>query len=258
MGPKKGLGQHFLFDERILQKEASWADCKGKRVLEIGAGEGNLSRYIAKEAGHLVLVEIDRKLCKVLQEKFGNRKNVRIVCGDILEEEGIRHEHFDVIVGNIPYYITSDIVFMLAKMDFSRAILCVQLEYAEKMAALAGSHNYGRLSVTAQAQFEIELLDIVPPSAFSPAPKVNSAIIQLVRTGKVITEEDGKIITALFCHRRQSVKKAIFNSRKLLGIEKAEAHDIRKRVKYAERKVFTLTPEEVAELCPSLRSLMRT
>jgi 16S rRNA (adenine1518-N6/adenine1519-N6)-dimethyltransferase len=256
--PKKSLGQHFLIDQRVLEKEAAWADVKGKRVLEIGAGEGALTRYIAKDAGHLALVEIDKGLCRILREKFGRRKNIRIVCGDILEEEELHNEHFDVVIGNIPYYITSDIVFLLAKMDFTRAILCVQLEFAEKMAALPGAKNYGRLSVTSQTYFEIELLDIVPPSAFSPPPKVHSAIIQLVRTGRGITGEDGGLIAAIFCHRRQSVRKAVFNSRVTLGISKEKAHDIGKRVKYAERKVFTLDVGEVALLCQSLRSLMRT
>jgi 16S rRNA (adenine1518-N6/adenine1519-N6)-dimethyltransferase len=147
------LGQNFLADESVLAYEAKCADARGNSVLEIGAGDGRLtSKLLAAGAGHITAVEFDPKLARELRMKFAAAKRVRVHEGDFLEfDEGAR---FGRIVGNIPYYITSPILLKLARMNFDKAVICIQKEVAARMMAAPGSHQYGRLSVFSQLCFK--------------------------------------------------------------------------------------------------------
>lgn len=239
------LGQNFLVDEAILQFEAEEADVSKKSVLEIGAGDGRLTgKLLSQGAGHITAVEVDPKLAKHLRIKFQSAPRVRVHEGDILDfDEGAR---FNRIVGNIPYYITTPILLKLSRMDFGKAILCVQKEVAERMAAQSGSSQYGRLSVSCQLMFKVELLALVPRQAFSPMPKVDSCIISLEKTGVRIDEKEERAIGAIFSHKKKSVRNAVVDARMgLFGSrDKASASAFAQTLKYSERKVFTLTPEE--------------
>ena len=138
---KKRLGQHFLKDEKILEKEARIADVKGKKVLEIGAGDGRLTEKIVANKPKIVYaVEKDRELVEKLEKRFAGRKDVEIIEGDFLK---IELPEFEIVVGNIPYYITSPIIFRLKDYEFEKAVLIVQKEFAQKMVAQPGERNYG-------------------------------------------------------------------------------------------------------------------
>jgi 16S rRNA (adenine1518-N6/adenine1519-N6)-dimethyltransferase len=238
---RKSLGQNFLTDQNILRKEARLLDPKGKAVLEIGPGDGRLSeRILELMPKRLFLIEKDERMVKILNDKFcGCGEQVIVIAGDVLEAE---LPEADVVAGNIPYYITSPIIFRLARQKFERAVLIVQKEFAQRMAAKPGDRNYGRLSVTAQLAFDVELVQLVPRHLFRPAPKVDSALIILKPTGRMLTAEEENIIRYLFSHKNKTVRNALLDS-KMFGKEELEALG-----KYEKRKVRTLTKEEVLEI----------
>ena len=237
---KKRLGQHFLKDRNILRKEVKLADVKGKRVIEIGAGDGRLTDEIVNgEAIVVYAFEKDKELAVKLGERFKGEKRVVVVVGDFLEAE---LPEFDVALGNIPYYISSDIIFRLAEYKFECAVLIVQKEFAEKMVAKPNKKNYGRLSITSQLAFDVSLEQKVRKHLFSPAPKVDSAMIVLKPTGRKLTEKQADVIRALFQHKNKIVKKAISHS-------KFEKRDLKE---FEKRRVRTLTKEECLEIAELL------
>ncbi len=236
---KKRMGQHFLKDERILEKEARIASVKGKRVLEIGAGDGRLTeKILGQEPKTVYAVEKDRKLVEKLEKRFAGRDDVEIIEGDFL---GLELPDFDVVVGNIPYYITSPIIFRLKDYEFERAVLIVQKEFAEKMIARSGERNYGRLSVTSQLFFSIEPVAVIPRRFFVPQPKVDSALIVLERTGRKLSRKEEDIIRALFSHRNKTVRNALTHS-------KLPKEKISSLGEILKRRVRTLEPEECIEI----------
>jgi len=244
MKPK--LAQHFLIDESVLEFEAKSASVRGKSVLEIGAGDGRLTQRLLKQgAGHITAVEIDPKLAKGLRQKFHSR--VKVEECDIL---GFAPEKkYNAVVGNIPYYITSPILFKLAGMDFDKAILCIQKEVAARLLSGPGTRGYGRLSVSSQLIFKTEILALVGRTAFFPPPKVDSCIISLEKTGFLPSEKEERLIGALFSHKKKSVRNAVIDARGEIfsSPDKKKAAAKAQTLKYSERKVFTLAPSEVLE-----------
>jgi len=243
------LGQNFLVDENVLAYEAECADVKGNSVLEIGAGDGRLTaKLLSAGAGHITAVEFDPKLAKSLRIRFSTAKRVRVLEGDFLEfDESAR---FGRVVGNIPYYITSPILLKLARMDFGKAVICMQKEVAGRMMAEPGSREYGRLSVFSQLTFRSEMLALVERTAFDPVPKVDSCILSLEKTGFVMEGEEEKAVGALFSHKKKSVKNAVVDARQgLFGSgDKHAAGAFAQTLKYSGRKVFTLAPSEALEV----------
>lgn len=178
----KRLGQHFLHDELVLQGIADALDPRGdETVVEIGPGRGALTRHLAGRARKLVLIELDRALAANLRQEFSADDTVEVVEADVLDADiaGLAGGPY-VLVGNVPYYITTPIIFHALKAPMPlRAVFLVQKEVARRMVADADDEEYGALSVTIQALTEPELLAHVPPSAFTPAPKVHSAVVRL-------------------------------------------------------------------------------
>lgn len=195
---KPKLGQHFLADPDYAQRIVdALGDLSQSTVLEIGPGRGILTGQLAKRARRLIAVELDRVLAAQLRLKFGMYRNVEILEADILAidldslfgpKPGLGRPGIELkpdpvkVVGNLPYYITSDILLRLFEFAkyFECIVIMVQREVAERIAAEPGGRDYGILSATAQLQARVEKLFDVPPGAFSPPPKVFSAVLRLV------------------------------------------------------------------------------
>jgi len=191
------LGQNFLTDARIAERTVdSIGDISDKTVIEIGPGRGILTRLLAERSRRLIAIEIDRVLAAQLRLRFSRYSNVEILEADVLSVElpallaprpgalaGIANPNTGKarVIGNIPYYITSDILLRLFEYHelFEQVVLMVQLEVAERIAAKPGSRDYGLLSATAQLHADVEKLFTVPAGAFSPPPKVESAVLRL-------------------------------------------------------------------------------
>jgi len=190
------LGQHFLANESAaVQIVDALGDVSHRTVFEIGPGKGVLTSMLAKRAHRLIAVELDRVLAAQLRMEFGQSRNVEIIEGDVLavdlktvfgprpgttrtEQESIEPV---TVVGNIPYYITSDLLLRLFEHRnyVESLVLMVQREVADRLAAASGGSEYGLLSATAQLYSRVEKLFTLPPGAFSPPPKVHSTVVRL-------------------------------------------------------------------------------
>jgi 16S rRNA (adenine1518-N6/adenine1519-N6)-dimethyltransferase len=195
---KPKLGQHFLdSDEFATRIVDAMGDLSQSTVLEIGPGRGILTSLLARRARRLIAVELDRVLAAQLRLKFGMFRNVEVIEGDILSVDidslfgpkpGLGRPGMELkpekvkVVGNLPYYITSDILLRLFEYAkyFESIVIMVQREVADRVAAKPGGSEYGILSATAQLYGRVEKLFTLPPGAFDPPPKVHSAVLRLM------------------------------------------------------------------------------
>jgi len=194
---KAKLGQNFLADRDAAAKIlAALGDVSRALVVEIGPGKGALTAGLAERAGRLIAIELDHLLAAELRYRFVRFANVEILEGDVLRIDfrtvlnrtigplnDLRPERpaRAHVVGNIPYYITSDILLRLFEFhdQFDIIVIMVQREVAERIAAAPGSRDYGLLSATAQLYSKVETLFTLPPGAFAPPPKVHSTVLRL-------------------------------------------------------------------------------
>ena len=191
------LGQHFLASEpAALRIVEALGDVSHSTVLEIGPGRGAITEILAQKTPRLIAVELDRVLSAQLRLNFSAQPNVEIIEGDILKIEldtvfgprpgslrpGLTFSPEPArVVGNLPYYITSDILLRLVEYHryFSTIVIMVQKEVADRLAASPGSRDYGLLSATVQLYGKVEKLFTLPPGAFSPPPKVHSTVVRI-------------------------------------------------------------------------------
>ena len=184
MPKKPKLGQNFLRDQNAIQRiAASLGDLTGQTVVEIGPGQGAITRALAEHAGHVIAIELDRELAPRLREQFPVER-VTVVEQDVLqfdfaEASAVAGQRLAVL-GNLPYYITSPILLKLAAAHaaLDRAVLMVQREVADRIVAAPGSRDYGLLSVTVQMYGPPVSLFTLPPGAFSPPPDVHSTVFR--------------------------------------------------------------------------------
>jgi len=194
---KPKMGQHFLASEDLAARVVdTLGDVSQSTVLEIGPGRGIMTSLLAKRARRLIAVELDRVLAAQLRLKFGMSRNVEIIEGDVLAidfdslfgpKPGLSQPGIDLkpqpvkVVGNLPYYITSDILLRLFEFSkyFDSIVIMVQREVADRIAAEPGGRDYGMLSATTQLYARVENLFTLPPGAFVPPPKVHSSVLRL-------------------------------------------------------------------------------
>lgn len=194
---KPKLGQNFLADRHAAIKIVdALGEIADRLVVEIGPGKGALTQTLAERAGRLIAIELDRMLATELRFKYSRYPNVEVLEGDILKIDFRTVLHRTIgplndlrpikpsrahVVGNLPYYITSDILLRLFEFhdQFDVIVIMVQKEVADRIAAEPGSRDYGLLSATAQLYCKVENLFTLPPGAFSPPPKVHSGVLRL-------------------------------------------------------------------------------
>ena len=248
--PKKSLGQHFLTDTNMIFKIADSVDAApGDRVIEIGAGPGALTDILADRFEDLHAIEVDDRAIEILEEKL---PGVQLHKQDVLKTDweglsiGKEKTH---VIGNLPYYITSPILFGLlaAREVLADAVLMMQKEVAARLAAEIRTKDYGILSVQTQLMSSVELLFDVPPQVFSPPPNVHSTVVRLRFDRPALRCSDAHLKTVVrtaFNQRRKKLRNAL---KPVLGDYVPEHIDLHKRaeaLKPAEYEMLTVELEQ--------------
>ncbi|MBS3752642.1 MAG: ribosomal RNA small subunit methyltransferase A [Anaerolineales bacterium] len=215
--PKKNLGQNFLTDPQSLERIVEIADISPQdTVLEIGAGLGHLTRYLAEAAKRVVAVEFDERLIPPLREVLAKYDNVDIIQGDILSlaPKDIIDDKNYLVVANIPYYITSAITRHLLEAENKprRLVLTVQREVAKRMCAVSGDMNILALSI--QIYGEPYITSHIPAAAFHPPPKVDSASVRIDLYRQPVLPEKQldtffRLVRAGFQHKRKTLRNSL-------------------------------------------------
>lgn len=227
--PLKELGQHFLIDEEaasniVASMKLRWEE----RALEIGPGRGVLLRFLLKQSHQVTAVELDARLCKPLQKTFGGHPGLELVFGDFLQfdlQNYISQDDSPVkLVGNIPYSLSSPILFRLFEVatelqgrdvfSLKSATLMLQREVAERICADPGDRACGAITILRSLVADAELLFNLPPSAFLPPPKVTSSVIRLKILPKARCEiadrpRFGELVQHVFKQRRKMLKNSL-------------------------------------------------
>jgi len=233
MNKRKALGQHFLVDRRVLDRIVKTIDPQqDDLIIEVGAGKGALTFALSEKAQKVIAIEKDRSLIPTLQRK--KLPSLTIIEDDILKVdfkeliEGEKNRVRQVkLVGNLPYSISSPLLFKLlpARDLFTRWVFLLQKEVAQRIDATPGSKKYAPLSILFQIYFSTTLHEVIPAAAFNPPPKVESALISLVRRLDPLfpIQNDNqfmKFLKAAFRHRR----KTLWNNLEKMGFSPTMIH----------------------------------
>ena len=256
--PKKRLGQHFLTDPRILARIADALELRGdETVVEIGPGRGALTEALLARAGRVVAVEVDRDLAARLRAAYEAEPRLTVLEADVLDIPlgTVGGDDF-LLAGNVPYYITTPILFhALERPRPRRAVYLVQREVAERIVAPPGAEDYGALSANVQAVATAEILFRVPAGAFLPPPRVESAVIRITpRADPVVaaSEETAfrRLVQDSFGLRRKQMRRVV---RTVAGLDadRAEAA-LRAAGIDPELRPEVLGPADFARLLRSL------
>lgn len=205
--------QHFLIDTNAISRIAGLAEVRGKKVLEIGPGNGALTRALLDRGAIVHAIELDKVLCGQLADTFSDE----IETGQLTLEQGdatrCAFPPFDITVSNLPYSASSKITFRLLEQGFEVAVLMYQTEFAERMVAKAGTKDCGRLSIMVQTYAIVQSCLRLPPQSFSPRPQVHSTVLRIVPRDPIFFIEDRRlyadVVRALFSHRRKTVRNGL-------------------------------------------------
>lgn len=216
---KKHLGQHLLVAGPTLEKIVrTLAPSKQDTVLEIGPGTGNLTKHLLKQAGRVVAVEKDAEMVSKLKSEILGSPNLEIIHGDFLKLDLAQElgESGNLFCGNLPYNISTPVMFKLSENRnlFSRGVVTIQREVAQRLVAKPGSKDYGILSILMQVSGRIEKCFDISPKSFFPPPKVTSSVIKIVFTDPPpyqIADYGlfSKIIKAVFRTRRKMIRNSL-------------------------------------------------
>lgn len=238
---RQRLGQHFLIDSSVARREVAYANLsKNDVVLEIGPGKGIITCLLAENAELIIAIEIDKHLVDQLRSIIP--ENVTLICDDALSVDFSTLPRFTKIVSNLPFEISSPLIFKFLKSTFSVAILIYQKDFAERLVACPGTKEYSRLTVGVSYRAQCRILEIVPRNCFSPQPKVDSAIVELIPYEKprfTVKNEEFffELTKQLFNHRRKKIRSTI----KMM-------YGTFEQLPYLDKRVEELTPEQIGEL----------
>lgn len=216
MKAKKSLGQNFLFDPLLLSRIIDAGGItRDDAVVEIGPGPGKMTELLAQRAKSVLAIELDTGLYELLKTELSGYFNLEIINMDVLQYPFAQQEPFKV-VANIPYYITTPIIFHLleSRSKLQSMTLTIQKEVAERIVALPGGKDYGVLSLSVQYYADPAIQFIIPKEAFRPMPKVDSAVIRMdIREKPPVQVKDEKmlfrIIRAAFSQRRKTLSNSL-------------------------------------------------
>lgn len=247
--PRKSRGQNFLIDGRVADRQVANADIQpGERVLEVGPGLGILTERLLEAGGPLTAIEVDPHLAAYIREHYGE-------CLELIEGDALKVDlpPFDVFVSNLPYSISTPMIFKLLEHSFRRAVVMVQKEFALRMVANPGELDYSRLTVNVFYRADCRILEEVPASRFKPRPKVDSAVVEIVPRPAPFTVADEElfleVVDRCFQHRRKKIRSALRQHRLLPGDQEG--------IPYLDERVETLHPAQIAALSDILSSRLR-
>jgi 16S rRNA (adenine1518-N6/adenine1519-N6)-dimethyltransferase len=257
--PRKSLGQNFLVDENVLRKIVrALAPQPEDHFVEIGPGLGALTKYLLAAGSRCVAIEIDQRLIPHLQQQFGHHPNFTLRCADFREidlkqfvgEKKLR------LVGNIPYHITSHLVFTAFEQRevLQDMILTVQREVAERIVASPGGKDYGILSVISQTFARAELLFTISPQVFRPKPEVDSAVVHWRFQPPLLLIRDSTsyvvMVKTIFGQRRKTLRRSLSKLASADTLAAIEFLDL-------QRRPETLTISEMIQLANFLSETER-
>jgi 16S rRNA (adenine1518-N6/adenine1519-N6)-dimethyltransferase len=263
--PEKARGQNFLIHPHQARRiVAALGLSPGDQVVEVGPGLGALTVFLAQEARRVVALEVDPNLAAYLQEElFATELRVEIVCQDILRFDFLQMARESeaplVVVGNLPYQITSPLLFKLAaeKAAISRAVLMMQQEVGARLTASPGTKDYGILSVLLQYHFAMTRLFSLGPANFYPPPRVTSVVMQLMPREPEPAAQDeaffAQIVKAAFATRRKTLRNTLAVRGQALGLAAADVLSTLKLLNIDPgRRGETLTVPEFVHLSNEL------
>ena len=248
--PKRRLGQNFIVEPSIFERMANYASLdQNDVVLDVGAGFGFLTRFLATRCATVLAVETDSVLVGVLREQLASVSNVRVIEGNVLK---VHVPRFDKVVAIPPYQISSRFLAWLLHRNFDLAVLVFQKEFADRLVASVGSSDYGWLTVATYYYAEVELLDDMPKAMFYPQPKVDSVIVRLepkkpspFRLANRAFFE--RVVQSLFTQRNRKVRNAIqpflHSANLAVSVDAVPFHD---------RRVRELAPEDFGVLANAI------
>jgi 16S rRNA (adenine1518-N6/adenine1519-N6)-dimethyltransferase len=237
---KKRFGQNFLKDESVLYKIIEAMPNNDYKVAEIGPGLGDLTKFLV-DVKSVTTFEVDTDLCKLLSDTFKDEiatNTLTLRCGDVLEtwKTSLLDEDYD-LVANLPYYIATNIILKALADPLCHTILVmVQREVALKFAATAGEKNFGSLGIITQSVGEASIVVDVPPEAFDPMPKVDSAVLLISKTASRSDEEFEKMLKIAFTQPRKTLLKNLSGH-----YEKVKVSDALKKLELSP----TIRPHQV-------------
>ena len=238
----KHLGQHFLINPLIAQREVEYAQIDPDDVvLEIGPGKGVLTQILAEKARQVVAIEFDDRLVSYLNSVLP--ENVMVVHADAVRFDFSEIPRFTKVVSNLPYQISSPITFKLLKYQFVKAVLIYQKEFADRMVARCGDSGYSRLSVGVYYKSHCIIREILPPTCFYPRPLVDSAIVEMIprKTPPFSVKDEQfffEVTRVLFNHRRKKIKTVLSKRYDIVSSD----------IPFGDKRVETLSPEQIGEL----------
>lgn len=238
--------QHFLVNERAVERILSLVDVAGRMVLEVGPGRGVLTRGLLDRGAEVIAVEIDPVLVEELRAAFAPEianGSLHLIEGDALK---VDLPPFELVVSNLPYSVSSPMTFRLLEIGFSEAILMFQAEFADRMVARVGTPACGRLTVMVQTVADVKRCFHIPPNAFSPRPQVHSTVVRITPRVPPYPIRDRKhyaeVVRVLFSQRRKTVRNGLRSGRGIFGAD------------LVERMIASL-PQEMLGLRPEALSL---
>ena len=255
---RKRFGQHFLTDRHALGRIADALALAGtETVIEVGPGKGALTDLLVDRCARLICIEIDRDFVAFLQSRYHDRPQVTIVSADVLDTDlGVLAGGPYALVGNVPYYVTTPILFHALKTPRpTRSVFLVQREVADRLVAQPGTKAYGALSVNVQLVAQVEVVGQVSAGSFFPRPTVESSIVRLRprAVDLAVSHDEGALrafVIGCFGQRRRQLPRAI---RTVTGIGATQAADVVRAAGINPRlRCEDLAPAEFVALWSSL------
>lgn len=229
MKQKRSLSQVFLTDAKYIRKIVDCLDIKGRTVLEVGSGSGNLSEHLSQKAKQLICLELDQRFSNLLKKKLSKNSNTQVIGADVLRFPISKIGRKLVVFGNVPYRISSDLIkyFIAQRQYISKAYLTFQKEFVNKLTAKNSEKAYGFIGCYIQYYAKLDKKFDIPKAAFCPSPKVDSSFIEMeFYKSKPYPAIDEQFLFELIQRAFSQRRKKIVNSLSLSKIKSNFAIDI--------------------------------